>query len=181
MCTHFFGGHHVVLGMLFGFMAMHFFLRARGWRRARFGGGGPWRRGPGGFNPWRGGDGQGQGNGSEGGGDGAGRPGSGVGSDSAVRPVGQRLEGKLRALDLNKAQRSEFDEVFARLKESLGARFDGWRQFDEVWAAIVATSFDRARVDMAVAELPNAALRKELADGIEHLHNILTDEQRGVV
>jgi hypothetical protein len=90
----------------------------------------------------------------------------------------QRVADLLGKLELNARQKADADEAWAAVRDSLGARFDAWQHVDAIFAAVVAPAFDRARVEAALDHVPEPERRKELVDGLEHLHNILTAEQR---
>ena len=90
----------------------------------------------------------------------------------------------LAALELNQRQKEESDEVFATIRDALGGRrFTRWESLGEVLEAIGSEPFDRAQVELAVDAEGKAlaGLKKEIVDGVEHLHDILTPEQRATL
>jgi hypothetical protein len=143
--------HGVIAGLLVGAIAAKALMR---WRWHRMGGGcggGGGGCGGGGYRRW-----------------GHWRHSVPVDGDNARRVV--ELLGQL---ELNDRQRDEATSAFDGLKRTLGERFAAWGGLDVVLAAIAGATFDRAGVEAALGGAP-----KELLDDLEHVHNILTPEQR---
>jgi hypothetical protein len=90
--------------------------------------------------------------------------------------VERRVAGALAALELNERQADEARDVFAEIAEALGAGYRRWGGIDDALAAVAAEPFDRARAEDAI-DLPDEP-RRRAVDALEHLHNILTPEQR---
>ena len=88
-----------------------------------------------------------------------------------------RLAQVVRDLELNQRQREETVEVFAAIRDALGAsRFAAWRELDGALESTAAEAFDKVGVEISLTGLgaiPEPA-RKTVVDGLEHLHNILT-------
>ena len=97
---------------------------------------------------------------------------------ASLLSVTERVARLARDLELNARQNDEVQEVFAMIRETLGARFEEWGDLDLALAAIAVEPFDRARAEAAFGAVSDPARKKELVDGIEHIHNILTPEQR---
>ncbi|MSP59433.1 MAG: hypothetical protein EXR72_03660 [Myxococcales bacterium] len=85
-----------------------------------------------------------------------------------------RVVEALRGLDLNPRQRDEAREVLDSVRRTVGAES---QRLTELLDAVGAEPFDRARAEAAMRGLTEGAAR-EVLDGLEHLHNILTPEQR---
>lgn len=96
-----------------------------------------------------------------------------------VRPTPDpaRLDKALGELDLSDRQREEIDESLTRLRESVGGELGTWRPLPDALTVVAAAEFDRARAEVVAAHT-SGALRKEIVDGLEHFHNVLTVEQR---
>lgn len=88
-----------------------------------------------------------------------------------------RLDRALGELELNERQRAEIDESLVRLRESLGGELGAWQNLPAALEAVAAPEFDRARAEAAASHV-SGGLRKEIVDGLEHFHNVLTAEQR---
>jgi Spy/CpxP family protein refolding chaperone len=87
----------------------------------------------------------------------------------------------LGELELNGRQKDEAEEVFDTIRGALGGRrFTRWDALGAVLGAVGSEPFDRAAVELAVDAEGQAlaGLKKEVVDGVEHLHDILTAEQR---
>jgi hypothetical protein len=153
----------VTLGLVGGLIASKMLFRAR-YRRARCGAGGHARRwhGPGGR--WRRGD-----AGSDG----------GISVQAPPAPVdsARLLDARLAPLELSQRQAEEAREAFADVAAALGATWRGWSGLPEALAAVGSEPFDRARAAAALGELDGETARHAL-DALEHVHNILTPEQR---
>jgi hypothetical protein len=105
------------------------------------------------------------------------------GGEQAPAPT-VKLSEVLGALELNQRQKEEADGVFDTIRTALGGRrFTRWESLGEVLGAIGSEPFDRAAVELAVDAEGRAlaGLKKEIVDGVEHLHDILTVEQRGTL
>lgn len=141
--------HPVLMGLLAGALGAKVLLH---WRRCHNGGGcsgGGRRCGGGGHRRW------------------SGRAGGWF-----------RVISALRGLGLNDRQKQDAREVLAKIKECIAE--ERARTFDDLIGAVAGESFDRARAEAAIAVEPRVpeGARKEILDGLEHLHNILTAEQR---
>ena len=88
-----------------------------------------------------------------------------------------RLHQLLPILELNERQREEAREAFGDVAQALGAGWPAWGGLDEALAAIAVEPFDRARAEAALGPL-DEAVEKTALDALEHVHNILTAEQR---
>ena len=80
-------------------------------------------------------------------------------------------------LELNQRQQDEARGVLSLIKEQLGDRS---AQAHAVLAAVAAEPFDRLEAEAALSAVP-PALRRELVDGLEHVHTILIPEQRAAL
>jgi hypothetical protein len=87
----------------------------------------------------------------------------------------QRLHGLLAILELNPRQTDEAREAFADVAQALGPAFASWSGLDEALAAVAADPFDQARAKAAIGAVEQ---QKLAVDAFEHIHNILTPEQR---
>lgn len=181
----------VILGVLAGVAVGKLVMRRRRhWMMRRGGGPGGW----GGFGGWRGHHGEGREGGEAAavGGEGA-APDEGRGFrfrwfqrrarawGGGESPPRVDLAGVLKGLELNERQRDEAEEVFDTIRGALGGRrFTRWDALSTVLAAIGSEPFDRSVVELAVDAEGRAleGLKKEIVDGVEHLHDILTAEQR---
>jgi hypothetical protein len=93
------------------------------------------------------------------------------GGDGRARVAPIQLSAAIAALELNARQKEELDEVLQTLRQSLGVeQLESWPGLSRALRAVGAETFDRAQFD--------GELRGEALDGLEHLHNILTPEQR---
>jgi hypothetical protein len=87
------------------------------------------------------------------------------------------LDKLLAPLELNERQAEEAREAFADVAQVLGPRYPQWNGLEEALAAVAAEPFDRARAQASLAGVePDPA--KNAVDALEHVHNILTPEQR---
>jgi Spy/CpxP family protein refolding chaperone len=95
----------------------------------------------------------------------------------AVTPAGtpERLHKLLPILELNERQKEEAREAFGDVQQALGPGWQNWSGLDEALAAVAAEPFDAARAKAAVGGVGQA---KVAVDALEHIHNILTPEQR---
>jgi Spy/CpxP family protein refolding chaperone len=89
-----------------------------------------------------------------------------------------RIIAALRGLDLNQRQKEDARDVLGKIRESIAA--ERARTLDDLLGAVGGDGFDRAKAEAALAREPHLpeGARKEILDGLEHLHNILTPEQR---
>jgi hypothetical protein len=141
--------HPILIGVVGGVIAAKLLYRLRG------GGGGCARR----FHD---------------GGDGYARRWSRWGRHGAAPDVpGVKLGDLAGKLELNARQKEEATEVFARLAGAFGDRVEPGTRLNAVLEAISAEPFDAITAADALGT-PD----KDLLDGIEHIHNILTPEQR---
>lgn len=96
--------------------------------------------------------------------------------------VPAKIDEMLRGLDLNARQASEAGDVVSMVRAAVGPlRYARAPELLLAFRASGKTPFDP---DLAAAALgpklaPDAA--KEALDALEHLHNILTEEQRGTL
>jgi Spy/CpxP family protein refolding chaperone len=93
----------------------------------------------------------------------------------------RRLFWMARSLGLDRHQREALWSIASRVRQSVGAlRFGGLRGLDVIADVLSADAFDRARLDQLATEQGDAfaAARKEIVDGLEKIHAILTPEQR---
>jgi Spy/CpxP family protein refolding chaperone len=89
----------------------------------------------------------------------------------------QRLHGLWPLLELNERQKEEAREAFADVAMALGATWQTWSGLDEALAAVAAEPFDKGRAQAVLAGLQPEPT-KLIVDALEHVHNILTPEQR---
>ena len=87
----------------------------------------------------------------------------------------ERLHKLLPVLELNERQKEEAREAFGDVQQALGPGWQNWSGLDEALAAVAAEPFDAARARAAVGGVEQAKLA---VDALEHIHNILTPEQR---
>lgn len=178
--------HSLLFGLLIGALATRLFFRMRylrhfgggcyggrcGGRFGRFEGrfdGGRWRAGfPG--APF--GVGQAGATGAAGAAGQAGAAAQAAGA-AAQRPVAELVGG----LELNPRQQVEVSTVLALLTEQVG---DRGLQASAALRAVASEPFDRMGAEDALATVA-PALRRELVDGLEHVHTILIPEQREVL
>ena len=99
------------------------------------------------------------------------------GGIARVVSTSERIASVRADLELNKRQNEEFGEVIERIREVLGAAFERWPA-DEALSVVGSDSFEVDRARAVFAAVADPALEKELVDGLEHLHTILTPEQR---
>jgi hypothetical protein len=88
----------------------------------------------------------------------------------------RRVAEVLGKLELSQRQSEEAEEVFAAIGQALGDQYKRWAEVDMALGSAGGVEFDRQSADASLP-LP-AAQRRELVDGLEHLHTILTGEQR---
>ena len=93
------------------------------------------------------------------------------------KATGVTLDEATRSLELHERQRAEAEPVLNRVKEWLGSRGP---RIEAVLTALAAERFDVDSLLPIVAELPPTE-RRELLEGLEHLHTILISEQREVL
>lgn len=91
------------------------------------------------------------------------------GSQSA-RPISQVL----KSLELNQRQQEEALPVLTLLQEVAGSTGP---RVEAALLAVAAARFEPQLVEGILADVPPGP-RRELVDGLEHLHNILIPEQR---
>lgn len=101
----------------------------------------------------------------------------GVRGVSRGKATGITLDEVTRSLELHERQRAEADPVLNRVKEWLGSRGP---RIEAVLSVLAAERFDVEALLPIVAELPPTE-RRELLEGLEHLHTILISEQREVL
>jgi len=117
---------------------------------------------------------------SGGGGGGFGRARRTVVGDAEVVTTGvrQQLAALWKRLELNQRQREEVDEVMATIEGAIGReRLDGLTAIFPALAAIVEEPFAAERVRAALG--PDAS--GPVVDALEHLHYVLTPEQRALL
>ncbi len=89
----------------------------------------------------------------------------------------RRLASLLAPLELNQRQAEETREAFADVAQALGTGWRSWGGLDEALAAVADERFDRAGAAAALGAVDEQAAKSAL-DALEHVHNILTPEQR---
>ena len=141
-----------VFGIIGGVLAAKALLR---WRWRRHGGGSVCRRGGGECGPGSGGGGW------------RGRWRRQYTTPGATVVPSVTLADIVRGLELNERQAADFHEVLATVPRDASLA--------PVLATIGEEVFARGVAESLLAGAPNA---KDLTDGLEHLHNILTPEQR---
>jgi hypothetical protein len=87
---------------------------------------------------------------------------------------GRPLDDLVRGLELNQRQQEEAAPVFALIKQRLGVV--GTR-VDLAIGLLAADRFDPTPLVEQLGDLPEP-LRRDLIDGLEHIHTILISEQR---
>ncbi|HZS41911.1 MAG TPA: hypothetical protein VFF06_34010 [Polyangia bacterium] len=94
--------------------------------------------------------------------------------------LGVKLSDVAGKLELNARQKEEASEVFARLTGAFGDRVEPGTRLHAVLETISAEPFneDAAADALGIPDGPPSPADKELLDGVEHVHNILTNEQR---
>ena len=93
------------------------------------------------------------------------------------KATGITLDEVTRSLELHERQRAEAEPVLNRLKEWLGSRGP---RIEAVLLILAAERFDGDALLSLLTELPPTE-RRELFEGLEHLHTILISEQREVL
>lgn len=87
-----------------------------------------------------------------------------------VKLAADKLTAQVAALELNARQKEELEDVFATIREQAGVgSVSQWPALDRAFAAIRGDEFEP---DL-VKDQP-----EKILDALEHLHNILTPEQR---
>jgi hypothetical protein len=98
---------------------------------------------------------------------------------AAAIDVPARLDEIFRALELNARQAAEAGDVVAALRGAIGPeRFAGASQVLLALRAVARTPFDVDLAEAALGPRLVGSAGKEARDALEHLHNILTEEQR---
>lgn len=92
-------------------------------------------------------------------------------------PAYPAIDELVAGLELNQRQQEEARGVLGLIKEQLGDRS---AQAHAALAAVAAEPFDRLEAEGALRDVP-PALRRELVDGLEHVHTILIPEQRAAL
>jgi hypothetical protein len=96
--------------------------------------------------------------------------------------VAAKIDELLRGLDLNARQAAEASDVVSLVRGAVGGlRYSRSPELLLAFRAAGKAPFDQ---DLAVAALGpkvSAEARKEALDAFEHLHNILTEEQRAAL
>ncbi len=92
----------------------------------------------------------------------------------AARTPSRPIEELLLGLDLNQRQKEEAQPIFDRLAEFFGR---SGPRLSAALSAIAAERFDRGQVEALFAGA-SPEVRRDLPDGMEHVHNILIPEQR---
>jgi hypothetical protein len=99
----------------------------------------------------------------------------GFGDNGWAPPAAQRSVGDvLKSLELNQRQQEEALPVLSLLQEVAGP---SGPRVEAVLLAVAAGRFEPQIVEGVLADVPPGP-RRELVDGLEHLHNILIAEQR---
>jgi hypothetical protein len=97
----------------------------------------------------------------------------------SVIDVPARLDEIFRSLELNARQAAEAGDVVAALRGAIGPeRFASASQVLLALRAVGRTPFDVDLAEAALGPRLVGAAGKEARDALEHLHNILTEEQR---
>ncbi len=91
-----------------------------------------------------------------------------------VRVKNVSLDEATRGLELHERQRAEAEPVLNRLKEWLGSRGP---RISAILTVLSSERFDGEALGPILGELPPTE-RRELFEGLEHLHTILIPEQR---
>jgi hypothetical protein len=94
----------------------------------------------------------------------------GPAGSQGTRPINQVL----KSLELNQRQQEEALPVLTLLQEVAGS---SGPRIEAVLLAVAAARFEPQLVEGVLADVPPGP-RRELVDGLEHLHNILIPEQR---
>ena len=94
---------------------------------------------------------------------------------AGVATTPERLHKLLPLLELNDRQKEEAREAFGDVAQALGPSWTAWTGLEEALAAVAAEPFDQARAKAALGPLEQ---QKPALDALEHVHNILTPEQR---
>lgn len=89
---------------------------------------------------------------------------------AGARPINQVL----KSLELNQRQQEEALPVLSLLQEVAGS---SGPRVEAALLAVAAARFEPQLVEGVLADVPPGP-RRELVDGLEHLHNILIPEQR---
>ena len=96
--------------------------------------------------------------------------------------VTARVDEIMRALELNARQAAEAGDVISALRGAVGeARYAHAPEILTALRAVSRAPFDAELAEAAIGAgmMPEAA--KEALDALEHLHHILTDEQRATL
>jgi hypothetical protein len=103
-----------------------------------------------------------------------GEPGFDGGQAVRARVKNVSLDEATRGLELHERQRAEAEPVVNRLKEWLGSRGP---RISAVLTVLSQERFDAEALGPILGDLPPTE-RRELFEGLEHLHTILIPEQR---
>jgi hypothetical protein len=101
---------------------------------------------------------------------------------AAAPDVGKRVDDALRALELNERQSAEAGDALAAVRAAVGP--ERYEHATEVLIALRAAAKPAFDTDLAEAALgPRLAgdAGREAREALEHLHNILTEEQRAAL
>jgi hypothetical protein len=106
--------------------------------------------------------------------------------DSAAPPaptldVSARVDEVLRGLELNARQAAEAGDVISILRASIGPRFGVASEVLLALRAAGKTPFDADLADAALGPRLAGPAGREARDALEHLHNILTEDQRAAL
>ncbi len=103
--------------------------------------------------------------------------------DTARAPdVALKIDELLRSLDLNARQAAEASDVISIVRGAVGT--DHYTHEKGMLLALRAAAklpFDADLAEAAIGPRVSPAAAKEAIDALEHLHNILTDEQRATL
>ena len=106
---------------------------------------------------------------------------TGVRSPSII-DVPHRIDEVLRGLELNARQAAEAGDVVSILRASIGPeRFVGATEVLLALRAAGKTPFDADLADAALGPRLAGPAGREARDALEHLHNILTEDQRAAL
>jgi hypothetical protein len=95
--------------------------------------------------------------------------------------ISARVDEVLRGLELNNRQAAEAGDVVSILRSAIGPRFHAASEVLLALRAVGKTPFDVDLADAALGPRLSGPAGKEARDALEHLHNILTEDQRAAL